>query len=128
MSDLPVYKQKQEELAKLDEVFLDVLFKEANGDFYRAKEIAGYPTTTSLSSICARLKTKIVEGIQLYAAANGPLAVTTLINIMISETAVPDSSNKIKAAKEILALAGLVKTEKKEVNYTGGVAFLPPKE
>ena len=128
VENLPEYKQRKERLAQLDKVFLDVLFKEAGGDFYRAKEIAGYPDHTAIASICKRLKDEIIEGIQLYAAANGPLAISTLIEIMTSPGGVADSSNKIKAAKEILNLAGLVKTEKKEVTYSGGVVMLPQKE
>ena len=117
----------KKELSEQDQLFLDILFKEAKGDFYTARDLAGFSPKVPISALVKRMRTEILEGIQLYAAANAPAAIATLVDIVTSYDPVPDARNKISAAKELLGFAGIVKVEKKEVSHTGGVALLPPK-
>lgn len=117
----------KKELSEQDQLFLDILFKEAKGDFYTARDLAGFSPKVPIAALVRRMRNEIIEGIQLYAAANAPAAISALIDIVTSYEPVPDARNKIAAAKEILGFAGVVKVERKEVNHTGGVALLPPK-
>lgn len=114
-------------LTEREERFLEALFDEAKGDLVEAKRIAGYPNSTPTANIVKRLRAEIEEGVQLFLVYNAPKAVKTLVEIIMADTMVIDSANKIKAAKEILDRAGVVRTEKKEVSHTGGVVLLPPK-
>jgi hypothetical protein len=123
---LPVIKK--DGLSEQEELFLDVLFKEAKGDFKIARDLAGIPNKTSATSLARRLKDEIVDRAQLYLALHGPAAVACLLDIITSMEPIPGAREKIAAAKEILDRGGVIKTEKKEVNYTGGIALLPPKD
>lgn len=123
---LPVIKK--DGITEQEELFLDVLFKEAKGDYRIARELAGYPAKYPVTTLAKKLKDEIVERAQLYLALHGPAAVSCLLEIITAIDPVPGAREKIAAAKEILDRGGVVKTEKKEVNYTGGVVILPPKD
>jgi hypothetical protein len=93
------------ELTMKQKVFLDVLFEEAKGDMVQAKKIAGYADSSSTSEIIKGLKEEILEATQMYMARR----------------------DKMSAAKELLDRVGLVKTEKMQVEASGGVMLMPPK-
>lgn len=115
-------------LTEREETFLTVLFKDAKGDFRVAKDLAGYPAKTPLSAVVKRLKKEIIEEAQTYLATNMPAAIAVIVDIITSPEPVSDARNRLAAAKELLDRVGLVKTEQKVVNHTGGVALLPPKD
>ncbi len=114
-------------LTEREEKFLEALFGAAKGDPKEAKKLAGYPTNMPVSNIVRRLKEEILEGTHNYLAMNAPSAVVALVQIVLEAGPVIGAKEKIAAAKEILDRAGVVKTEKREVTHTGGIALLPPK-
>lgn len=115
------------QLTEKQQKFLDVLFDEAGGDAIRAKELAGYTTTSGVNDIIKGMKEEIMERTQLYMARNAPRAAMSLVSGMIDPTEL-GLRDKINAAKDLLDRVGLVKTEKVQVEATNGLMILPPKD
>ena len=114
------------ELTVKQRVFLDVLFEEAKGDMVQAKKIAGYADSSSTSEIVKGLKEEILEATQMYMARNAPKAAMAMTHALYDPTEL-GIRDKMSAAKELLDRVGLVKTEKMQVEASGGVMIMPPK-
>ena len=114
------------ELTVKQRVFLDVLFEEAKGDMVQAKKIAGYADSSSTSEIIKGLKEEILEATQMYMARNAPKAAMAMTHALYDPTEL-GIRDKMSAAKELLDRVGLVKTEKMQVEASGGVMIMPPK-
>ena len=114
------------ELTVKQRVFLDVLFEQANGDMVQAKKIAGYADSSSTSEIIKGLKEEILEATQMYMARNAPKAAMAMTHALYDPTEL-GIRDKMSAAKELLDRVGLVKTEKMQVEASGGVMLMPPK-
>ena len=114
------------ELTDKQQKFLQVLFDEASGDVAMAKRLAGYAEGTSTTDIVTGLKEEILEATQIYMARNAPQAAVALAGGMLDPTQL-GIRDKLSAAKELLDRTGLVKTEKMQVESTGGVMLMPPK-
>ena len=92
-----------------------------------AKRLAGYAEGTSTTDIVTGLKEEILEATQIYMARNAPQAAVALAGGMLDPTQL-GIRDKLSAAKELLDRTGLVKTEKMQVESTGGVMLMPPKK
>jgi len=114
------------QLTAKQQVFLNVLFDEAAGNVTLAKKIAGYSDSTSTSEIVKGLKEEIIEATQLYMARNAPQAAVAMAGALMDPTEL-GIRDKMSAAKELLDRTGLVKTEKMQVEASGGVMLMPPK-
>tara|TARA_R100001369_G_scaffold84144_1_gene116849 strand:- start:961 stop:1335 length:375 start_codon:yes stop_codon:yes gene_type:complete len=107
--------------------FLDVLFDEAGGDVATAKKLAGYAEGTSTTVVVKSLKEEILEATQQYMARNAPKAAVAMAGALLDPTEL-GLRDKMSAAKELLDRTGLVKTEKLQVEASGGVMLMPPKK
>jgi len=107
--------------------FLDVLFDEAAGDVATAKKLAGYAEGTSTTVVVKSLKEEILEATQQYMARNAPKAAVAMAGALLDPTQL-GLRDKMSAAKELLDRTGLVKTEKLQVEASGGVMLMPPKK
>ena len=114
------------ELTEKQRKFLDVLFDEANGDVVQAKVLAGYAPTSSTSDIVRGIKEEVLEATQMYMARNAPRAAVAMVSGINDPTEL-GLREKMTAAKELLDRTGLVKTEKMQVETTGGVMLMPVK-
>jgi hypothetical protein len=114
------------QLTAKQQVFLNALFDEAGGSVILAKKIAGYADTSSTSEIVKGLKEEILEATQLYMARNAPQAAVAMAGALMDPTEL-GIRDKMVAAKELLDRTGLVKTEKMQVEASGGVMLMPPK-
>jgi hypothetical protein len=114
------------QLTAKQQVFLNALFDEAGGSVVLAKKIAGYSDTSSTSEIVKGLKEEILEATQLYMARNAPQAAVAMAGALMDPTEL-GIRDKMSAAKELLDRTGLVKTEKMQVEASGGVMLMPPK-
>ena len=114
------------QLTAKQQVFLNALFDEAGGSVVLAKKIAGYSDSTSTSEIVKGLKEEILEATQLYMARNAPQAAVAMAGALMDPTEL-GIRDKMVAAKELLDRTGLVKTEKMQVEASGGVMLMPPK-
>ncbi len=107
--------------------FIDALFAEANGSIKDAKIIAGYSPNTNNQEIIKALKEEILEATQLYMASNAPLAAMAMVGGVVDPTEL-GIRDKMNAAKELLDRTGLIKTEKVQVEASGGVMLMPTKK
>lgn len=116
------------QLTEQQQKFLDVLFDEAGGNLKKALRLAGYSEGYSSTQIAKVLKEEIIEATQMYLALNAPKAAAAMVNAIDDPTEL-GLKEKMNAAKDLMDRAGLVKTEKVQVeSNSGGVMLLPAKE
>ena len=115
------------ELTEQHKRFLEVLFSDANGNINAAMRMAGFSEGYSRRSLTNYLKEEIIEATQLYIAMAAPKAAVAMIGAIDDPTEL-GLKEKMSAAKDLLDRAGLVKTEKVQVESTGGIMVLPAKE
>lgn len=114
------------ELTGKQKAFLQVLFDEAGGNMVTAKKMAGYSESSSTAEIVKGLKEEILEATRMYMAQNAPKAAMAMTGALYDPTEL-GIRDKMSAAKELLDRVGLVKTEKMQVEASGGVMLMPPK-
>ena len=115
------------ELTERQQKFLEVLFEEAGGDVVQAKLLAGYSEKTSTASVVASMKDEIMDATTLYMSRNAPKAAVAMVSGVDDPTQL-GIRDKLSASKELLDRVGLIKTEKVQVEASGGVMILPPKK
>ena len=115
------------QLTEKQQAFLSVLFDEAGGDVVAAKKLAGYSEGTARSSILKTLKEEISAATTEYMARIAPRAAVAMGNALIDPTEL-GIKEKMIAAKDLLDRAGFVKTERVNVESSGGLFVLPAKE
>jgi phage terminase small subunit len=115
------------ELTEQHKRFLEVLFSDAGGNINQAMRMAGFSEGYSRRTLTNYLKEEIIEATQLYIAMAAPKAAVAMINAIDDPTEL-GLKEKMSAAKDLLDRAGLVKTEKVQVESTGGIMVLPAKE
>ena len=118
---------KKRELTERQQKFLEVLFDKANGDPVQAKLLAGYSEHSATSAIVASMKDEIMEETQLFMSRNAPKAAVAMGSGIDDPTQL-GIRDRMSAAKELLDRTGLIKTEKVQVETTGGVMLMPPKD
>ena len=114
------------QLTEKQQKFMDVLFDEAGGDISTAITLAGYAKGVSPSQVVVGLKEEILEATQTFMARNAPKAAMAMVNGLYDPTEL-GIRDKMTAAKELLDRSGLIKTEKVQVETSGGVMLMPPK-
>jgi len=120
--------KKKKELTERQKVFLDALFGESKGNIRQAMRVAGYSDATTIMEAIGPIKEHVVEAATTTLALHGPLAVYGMIDVL-NDPASLGAKTKVAAAKELLDRAGIVKTEKVEVEGPkGGLFVLPPKQ
>ena len=115
------------QLTEKQQKFLDVLFDQAGGDIGSAIKLAGYADGGSPTQIVASLKEEILEATQSYMARNAPKAAVAITSSLDDPTQL-GIRDRMSAAKELLDRTGLIKTEKVQVETSGGVMLMPPKD
>ena len=115
------------QLTEKQQKLLAVLFDEAGGDVAVAKRLAGYAEGSSTTEIVKGLKQEILDATQEYMARNAPKAAVAITGGLYDPTEL-GIRDKMAAAKELLDRSGLIKTEKVQVETSGGVMLMPPKE
>ena len=115
------------QLTEKQQKLLNVLFDEAGGDVVMAKRLAGYSEASSTTDVVKGIKEEILEATQEYMARNAPRAAVAIAGGLLDPTEL-GIRDKLSAAKELLDRTGLVKTEKMQVEASGGVMLMPPKE
>ena len=114
------------QLTEKQQKLLNVLFDEAGGNFSIAKKLAGYSESSSTTDITRGLKEEILEATQMYLARNAPQAAVAIASSLSDPTQL-GIRDRLSAAKELLDRTGLIKTEKVQVETSGGVVLMPPK-
>ena len=114
-------------LTEKQQKFLEVLFDGAGGDVVQAKKLAGYVEGTSTTAIVESLKDEIGDRTRSYFARTAPKAAMAMVGALSDPTEL-GIRDKMSAAKELLDRTGLIKTEKIQVEASGGVMLMPPKK
>ena len=114
-------------LTERQKKFIEALFAEANGSIKDAKVISGYSTNTNNQEIIKAIKEEVLEATQMYMASNAPKAAIAMVKGIDDPTEL-GTRDKLSAAKELLDRTGLIKTEKIQVESSGGVMLMPPKK
>jgi len=115
------------QLTENQQNFLEVLFDQASGDVVLAKKLSGYSDNTPTRIIVESLKEEILDATRSYFARTAPLAAFALGNVINDPTEL-GIKEKMVAAKDLLDRAGLIKTDKVDIQTSNGVFYLPPKE
>jgi len=122
-------KEKEpKELTIQQTKFLEVLFNEAGGDYRKAKDLAGYSSDTSLSSVTKNLKEDILKYMNEYLMVHGPKALFTLISQLDNKM---PNANLLKTVDMILNRMGMGEKKEAELKLDipeGGIFILPAKE
>ena len=134
MSEITQYipsNKKQRTYTEKQQSFLDNLVH-AGGDAKVAAELAGYAENV-YPSVVRALKEEIIELASEILAQSAPKAAMKLVEVMESETAIPQSNVKVQAAQTILDRIGLGKMDRVDVNHsiennTGALFILPAKK
>ena len=114
-------------LTEKQQTFLNVLMDAAGGDVLTAKRMAGYADSYSTTEVVNSMKEEILDATQSYMARNAPKAAMAIVGGLYDPTEL-GLKDKVAAAKELLDRTGLVKTEKLQVEASGGVMLMPPKK
>lgn len=114
------------ELTDKQQMFLDVLFEEAEGDPLTAKKLAGYSDNVPTSSVTASLVDEIAELTRKFIAQSSTKAAYTMFKVMGSKDML-GAKERMAAAKDLMDRAGFVKTEKVEVTTSEPLFILPAK-
>lgn len=114
------------DLTDKQQLFLDVLFEEAEGDPLKAKKLAGYSDNVPTSSVTASLVDEIAELTRKFIAQSSTKAAYTMFKVM-GATDMLGAKERMAAAKDLMDRAGFVKTEKVEVSTSEPVFILPAK-
>lgn len=114
-------------LTEKQQKFLDVLFDEAEGDFNRAKQLAGYSDSMRAATIVQSLKDEIAELTKDYLVTHGTKAAAKLVGVLDNPTKL-GNKELITAAKDILDRAGHKPSEKVEVKAEAPLFILPEKD
>jgi hypothetical protein len=73
------------------------------------------------------LKEEVIEATQLYIAMNAPRAAMAVVSGIADPTEL-GLKEKLNAAKDLLDRAGLVKTDKVQIEAPSGIMILPAKD
>lgn len=117
-------------MTEKQELFLEALFGEAEGDIRKAMRMAGYSDGTRPSSVTSAVAEEIETRTRNMFATTSPKSLFVLKQIL--EGSNPDAflgaKEKIAVAKDILDRAGFGKTDKVEVKAASPLFILPPKD
>ena len=118
----------KKELTVKQQGFLDHLV-DTGGDPKEAAVLAGYAENGHWQ-VAHALKNEIIELASNILAQSAPKAAMKLVDIMDSNTPIPQASVRIQAAQTILDRIGLGKKDTLDVNHKveGGLFILPAKE
>jgi hypothetical protein len=114
-------------LTEKQQLFLDVLFEEAQGDFVKAKKLAGYSENYATSSIVQGLEDEIAELTKKFIARIGTKAAYSMFEVMSDPTAL-GNKEKMAAAKDLLDRGGFKAKDEVKIESASPLFILPAKE
>ncbi len=116
-------------LTEKQQMFLNVLFADAGGDFHKAKDMAGYSENTNVYEVMAALKEEIGEKLKESLGTVGSIrAYQNLMKVMDGTDDPLGRKERITVARDLLDRAGFKATDKVEVSAPNSLFVLPPKD
>lgn len=117
----------KKELTPLQQAFIDCLFdKDVGGDLLKAKKKAGYSDTTKVKEVLIGIEDEVIDCARSHISMSAPKAAMKLSGMLDNPSAV-GSKELLAAVKDVLDRAGIVKTERIQIDNGGGVFIMPPK-
>ena len=118
---------QKRKLTEKQQLFLDNII-ETKGNLKLSAELAGY--SGNHYQVIRSLKEEIVDLASNVLAREAPSAAFKLVEVMSSNTALPQANVKLQAAQTILDRVGLGKQERMQIdhNVQGGIFILPEKQ
>ena len=118
---------QKRKLTEKQQLFLDNII-ETKGNLKLSAELAGY--SGNHYQVIRSLKEEIVDLASNVLAREAPSAAFKLVEVMSSNTALPQANVKLQAAQTILDRVGLGKQERMSIdhNVQGGIFILPEKQ
>lgn len=114
-------------LTEREQKFLEVLFEEAEGDYVKAKKLAGFSPNYPTKQITDRLADEIFELTKKYINTLGVKAVWSMKSVMENPTQL-GNRDLMTAAKDILDRANFKASEKIEIKSESPLFILPEKK
>jgi hypothetical protein len=126
---MPDYTNEEKQDRFVEFLFMSEEEGGAGGDPIKAKVMAGYDPAYSTRVLLSSksMQEKIEKAVKEYFTEVAPKSVMSIMAVL-KNPATPGSAMKLKAATELLDRGGFVKTEKIDVNTSGGLFILPPKD
>jgi hypothetical protein len=120
--------KNKKELTTKQQIFLENIIP-CGGNLKQAAEIAGY-APGSYTTIAKDLRKEIIELAENVMAFNAPQAAMKVVEMVTSDSPVPQANVRLQAAQTLLDRVGLGKKDKLEVDVQGsqGLFILPAKE
>ena len=120
---------KDRKLTAKQQLFLDILFAEAEGDPQEAMKLAGY-IATNFHDLLASLHDEIIKKAEQFIAFHAPAAAMGLTGILLGKDDKPNTNARMEAARQILDRAGIVKKDKMDINIDSktGIFVFPMKD
>jgi hypothetical protein len=114
------------QLTDKQQLFLAVLFEEAQGDPLQAKKLAGYSDNVATSLVTGPLEDEIADLTKKFIARSATKAAYAMSKVLQDPTAM-GNKELMAAAKDLLDRGGFVKTDKIEVKAENPLFILPAK-
>lgn len=116
---------KTRELTDQQLAFLEALGGEAKGDITKAKQLAGYSSSTTNKTLVDSLGEEMIQVANNILRMNAAKAAFNMAGLLDSPDAL-GARNLINAAGTILDRVGIVKKEQVEVKSEGASIFILP--
>lgn len=114
------------QLTEKQQLFLDALYEEAQGDVRQAMRIAGYSEKTPSKEVTTALAEQITDLTHKFIAQTSTKAIYSMYQVMTDPVQL-GNKEKMAAAKDLLDRAGFGKTDKVEVKAEEPLFILPAK-
>jgi len=123
-------KKNGRNYTKKQELFLNALYEDAQGNINKAMVTAGYKEGAGSTALVRSLQQEIIEIATLILARSAPKAANKLVEIMDSNVPIPQANQKLNAAQGLLDRVGVIRESKVTVDHsvTGGIFVMPAKE
>jgi hypothetical protein len=120
--------KNKKELTTKQQIFLENIIP-CGGNLKQAAEIAGY-APGSYTTIAKDLRKEIIELAENVMAFNAPQAAMKVVEMVTSDSPLPQANIRLQAAQTLLDRVGLGKRDKLEVDVQGsqGLFILHAKE
>jgi hypothetical protein len=113
-------------LTEMQQRFLDVLFEEAQGDFVKAKKLAGYSDNVSTKLVVEALEDEIAELTKKFITRVGVKAAYSMFEVMTDPVAL-GNKEKMAAAKDLLDRSGFKAKDEVKIESDTPLFILPSK-
>jgi hypothetical protein len=115
------------QLTEKQQMFLEVLFEQAHGDFVLAKKLAGYSDNYSTREIVEGVEEEVAELTKKFIARIGVKAAYSMYEVLSDPTAL-GNKEKMMAAKDLLDRGGFKAKDEVKVETNIPLFILPAKK